>query len=127
MSALKRQAHLAAASRPAVATTVIPPHKRLVVFHLTPWAPGCELKKPSDKARCYEVPDCRPGQALHALCRRLEIGAKAAALTALTDGSIAVHPIDQPEAPWAFIWRGLSFDDASTALAMLQTMQEAGL
>lgn len=126
MSALKRQAVLAQTATSAP-TTVIAPRKRLVVFHLTPWAPGCEMKKPSDPARCYEAPDCRPGQALRALCKRLEIGAKAIALTGMVDGTVAVHPIGQPEAPWAFIWRGMTFDEASTALAMLATMQEAGL
>ncbi|USQ97279.1 hypothetical protein [Caulobacter sp. RL271] len=120
MTALKRQANLQATTAYVQPPTLaIEPHKRNVVFHLTPWAPGCEMSLPSDRTRCFEVFNRRPGQAMDALCRRLEVGPRAIALTGLEDGSVSVHPIDQPRDPWAFIWRGLTFAEARTALDKL--------
>lgn len=125
MTALKRQANLAATAYEQPSTLTIEPHKRNVVFHLTPWAPGCEQAMPSDAVRRLELFNRRPGQALHALCRRLEVGPAAVDLTGVPDGSVSVHPIGQPGLPWAFIWRGLTFAEARAALDKLIELERA--
>lgn len=130
MTALKRQAHLEAARRTAAAvptlavapsppTDVIAPEKRNVVFHLTPFAPGCEQIHAGDKARTLVYYNRRPGQALDSLCKRLKIDPAAIALTPVSSEETAIHPIGQPQRPWAFIWAGLTLAETRAALDAL--------
>jgi hypothetical protein len=129
VSALKRLAHLQAAlasappppppppPRPALAGDA--PFKRDIVIHLTPFAPGCEHMHAGDQKRTLVYYNRRPGQALDALCKRLEIGPKAIALAAVGLTEVAIHPHGRPDAPWAFVWDGLTLNEAQQALDAL--------
>lgn len=136
MTALKRNANLEAARRtaaavpalavaPPPATDVIAPEKRNVVFHLTPYAPGCEHVHAGDKARTLVFYNRRPGQALDTLCKRLEIGPAAIELTAITAVETSIHPVGRPDMPWAFIWAGLTFVETRRALDALIALRGA--
>lgn len=102
--------------------TVIPAEPRSVIFHLSPYAKGCETAPVGDRRRGFSVHGRRPGQALAALFDRLEISARHVAVTAMVNGDLAIHPKGEPHKPWAFVWNGLTCAEAITALTALQAM-----
>ncbi len=92
-----------------------PTDKRDVCFHLSPYAPGCEHLQVNDRKRGLTVVNRRPGQALHALFERLGLTANLLAVGRLENGEITVHRVRDPGHVYAFVWSGLSFDEARRA------------
>jgi hypothetical protein len=122
----KRQANLEAARTQVVSAAAAPPRldliapeKRNIVFHLTPFAPGCEHASASDQIRTMTFYSRRPGQALDGLCKRLEVGPRAINIEGMPNGDVAFHPVGLPGKPWAFAWEGLTFAEAADALDQL--------
>lgn len=92
-----------------------PTDKRDVAFHLSPYAPGCEHLHVNDRLRGLTVSNRRPGQALHALFERLGITADLLAVGRLENGETTIHRARDPDHVYAFVWRGLSFDETRRA------------
>lgn len=99
---------------------IIPAAPRTVIFHLSPYAKGCETAAVSDSRRGFTVYKRRPGQALAALFDKLEISPQNAEVTAMLNGELAIHPVGRPHQPWAFVWNGLTAAEALPALAALK-------
>lgn len=117
---------MAASVAPPATTpiTVIPPAKRDVTFHLTPFAPGLNATPVGDRRRTYTVLNRRPGQALNALLRKLEIDADLVEVSPAINGEPVIHPVGLPHEPWAFVWEGLALTELITALAGLRALSE---
>ena len=92
-----------------------PTDKRHVNFHLTPRAPGCEHLSANDSKRGLTIYNRRPGQALHALFDRLGIDAHLLAIDRLENGDTVVTKARDTDHVYAFIWSGLTFDEARRA------------
>lgn len=103
--------------------TVIAPAKRDVIFHLTPFAKGCATAAASDPARKYAVFNRRPGQALDALLKRVAVAPEQAQASPMEAGETAIHPVDRPHEPWAFVWAGLTYAEVTEALRNLQALR----
>lgn len=105
--------------------TVIPGAARSVVFHLSPFAKGCEMAPVGDRRRGYTV-HRRPAEALDALFQRLDVNPRSAAVSQMANMDLAIHPIGEPRKPWAFVWEGLSAAEATDALATLHRTHNGG-
>ena len=98
---------------------------RSVVFHLSPYAKGCETAAVNDRRRGYTV-NRRPAEALDALFQHIDVNPRRAEVTQMANFDLAIHPIGEPRRPWAFVWEGLSVTEAAEALAHLHRTHTGG-
>jgi hypothetical protein len=109
----------------SVATTVIAPEKRDVLFHLTPYAKGCAMASASDRRRKYLVTGRRPGQAIDALLRKLDLSPHQVEASPLSEKESSIHPPGKPEEPFAFVWEGLTLAEVRSAIDNLKPLRAA--
>ncbi len=105
--------------------TLIATSARSVVFHLSPYAKGCEMAAVNDRRRGYTV-HRTPAEALDALFRHIDVNPRRAEVSQMANLDLAIHPVGEPRKPWAFVWAGLSKGEAAEALAHLQRTHNGG-
>jgi hypothetical protein len=105
--------------------TTIARAARSVVFHLSPFAKGCETAAVNDRRRGLTV-HRRPAEALDALFQHIDVNPRRAEVTQMANFDLAIHPIGEPRRPWAFVWDGLSVTEATEALKELHRTHNGG-